>query len=248
MLKGYFPQAFELIGELDRPLCWAFLDRWPSLQDLKKAKPETIKQFYYQHNSRRKEKMQTRLELIKTAIPLSNNEVLYITETYHIKALVAQLKAIHQAVAKYEAKLAASLKENPDYAIFKSVPGAGSALIPRLISLFGSDRTRWPSALSLLTHIGVAPIIKSSGTVTTVHHRQACPKYQRQTLVELAATSHNVGCRWVRAYVAERQAKGWRYPRILRGIAFKWGRILWKLWKDRIPYVEKPSPATPAPQ
>lgn len=244
VLKGFFPQAFELIGELDRPLAWAFLERWPSLQDVKKAGSETIRKFYYQHNSRRPQKMDQRLAIIQTALPLSNDSVLYTTETYHIKALVAQLKAICQSVAKYETKLEQSVEHNPDYAIFKSVPGAGSALIPRLISLFGSDRARWPDALSLLTQIGVAPIIKSSGTVTVVQHRHACPKYQRQTLIELAATSNNAGCPWVRNYVASRQAKGWRYPRILRAIAFKWGRILWKLWQDHGTYIEKAAVTT----
>jgi hypothetical protein len=122
VLKGFFPQAFELVGALDRPLAWAFLERWSSLQEVQKAKPETLKKFYYQHNSRRREKLEERLTIIKTAVPLSNDPVLDTTETYHIKALVAQLRAICQGVAKYEAKLEQSVKEHPDYAIFQSGP------------------------------------------------------------------------------------------------------------------------------
>ena len=47
LLKGYFPQAFELCGEdLWRPLAIAFLRRWPSLQSLRTARPETLRRFY----------------------------------------------------------------------------------------------------------------------------------------------------------------------------------------------------------
>jgi hypothetical protein len=47
LLKGYFPQALELCGDdLTTPLACAFLQKWPSLQQLKKARPETIRRFY----------------------------------------------------------------------------------------------------------------------------------------------------------------------------------------------------------
>ena len=53
LLKSYFPQALELCGQdLWRPLATAFLLKWPSLQAVQKAKPATVKQFYYLHGSR----------------------------------------------------------------------------------------------------------------------------------------------------------------------------------------------------
>ncbi len=48
LLKCYFPQALELCGEdLTTPMACAFLQKWPSLQQIKKARPETIRRFYY---------------------------------------------------------------------------------------------------------------------------------------------------------------------------------------------------------
>jgi hypothetical protein len=141
-------------------------------------------------------------------------------------------------VRDYDQQIEEVAKRHPDYEIFKSVPGVGPALAPRLIALFGTDRERWRDALSLLTQCGVAPVIKSSGKTTSVHQRQACPKFRRQTLIELAATSLKVGCEWVQAFNQDRKAKGWRYPRILYAVAFKWGRILWKIWQDRTLYLE----------
>jgi hypothetical protein len=46
LLKCYFPQALELCGDdLTTPMACAFLQKWPSLQQLKKARPETIRRF-----------------------------------------------------------------------------------------------------------------------------------------------------------------------------------------------------------
>jgi hypothetical protein len=75
VLKGFFPQALVLSGELNTPMAWAFLKRWPSLQAVKKAKPETLKSFYYKHHSRLPSKMEERLQLIKEAVNLSDDEV-----------------------------------------------------------------------------------------------------------------------------------------------------------------------------
>ena len=43
-LKGYFPQALELIGdELERPLALDFLQRWPDLASAQKARPAILR-------------------------------------------------------------------------------------------------------------------------------------------------------------------------------------------------------------
>jgi hypothetical protein len=49
-LKSYFPQALELAGQdLFAPLAAQFLLKWPSLEELQRARKETIRKFYYAH-------------------------------------------------------------------------------------------------------------------------------------------------------------------------------------------------------
>jgi hypothetical protein len=45
-------------------------------------------------------------------------------------------------------------------------------------------------------------------------------------------------CSWARDYYRGRKAKGHSEGVILRGLAFKWIRIVARLWKDQIPYNE----------
>jgi len=81
LLKPYYPQALTLCGEdLWRPLATAFLLPWPSLGAVQKAKPATVKQFYYLHGSRSQTVIAQRLTLIPKA---GKGSVLGIVHLHH---------------------------------------------------------------------------------------------------------------------------------------------------------------------
>jgi Transposase len=53
-LKSYYPQALQLAGQdLFAPLGCQFLLKWPSLEQLQKARPESVRKFYYAQRCRR---------------------------------------------------------------------------------------------------------------------------------------------------------------------------------------------------
>jgi transposase len=52
LLKVYFPQAVEWLRPLDTPMSIAFLQRWPTLPQLKKEDPEVVRRFFFQSGSR----------------------------------------------------------------------------------------------------------------------------------------------------------------------------------------------------
>ena len=78
---------------------------------------------------------------------------------------------------------------------------------------------------------------KSSGKTRVVYFRQACPKFDRQTFHEFARLSV-AKCQWARNYVDYYTAKGKKFHTIIRALAFKWIRILFRCWKNRTPYDE----------
>ena len=43
-------------------------------------------------------------------------------------------------------------------------------------------------------------------------------------------------CQWARNYVDYYTGKGKNYNTVVRALAFKWIRILFRCWKDRTPY------------
>ncbi|MGO8927013.1 MAG: transposase [Limisphaerales bacterium] len=119
--------------------------------------------------------------------------------------------------------------------IFTDLPGAGPALAPRLVAFFGTDRSRFEAAKNAQSVCGIAPVTKSSGRSSVVHFRMACPKPNRQTFHEFARLSVG-GCQWARNYVDYYRSKGKKYNTIIRALAFKWIRILFRCWKNQTPY------------
>ena len=65
----------------------------------------------------------------------------------------------------------------------------------------------------------------------------ACPTFLRQTVVEW--TNQSIGFSfWARAYYQMQKDRGKTHQVVLRALAFKWIRILFRCWKNRTPYGE----------
>ena len=58
-----------------------------------------------------------------------------------------------------------------------------------------------------------------------------------QTFIEHARASARAS-QWAKAFVAYKTAQGKPYNSIIRALAFKWIRILFRCWKNRVPYSE----------
>ena len=96
-------------------------------------------------------------------------------------------------------------------------------------------RTTYPDPASLQKHAGVAPVREKSGNQLWTHWRWQAPKFLRQTFVEWAGQTV-VYCPWAGRYYERMKKKGKNHAAILRALAFKWIRILWKCWMERRPY------------
>ncbi len=233
-LKSYYRQALELIGEdVHSPLALDFLTKWPNLPALQRARTETVRRFYYAHNSRRADLVEERLKLIAAATPLTTDPAI----VGPAQMLVEQLRVLAAAVARYEARQAELCAAHPDAPIFASFPGAGPTFAPRLLAAFGSDRTRYESALAIQQYSGIAPVTERSGTRCWVHWRWGCPKFLRQSFHEYANESirHSL---WARAFYDTQRQAGKAHAAAIRALAFKWQRIMWRCWQQHEPYNE----------
>lgn len=238
-LKDCFPQALQLVGrDLFTPLSRSFLTKWPTLQALRKARPTTITQFYHKHASRRPKVIEERLKLIEHSVALCTDERILEVYTELILGLVRQISAVQTGILRFDQLIEKSTTEHPDARIFRTLPGAGQAISARLLGFFGSDRDKYESSAALQKHSGVAPITKQSGKMHFVHRRYACNKFWRQTFVEWAAQTVMKSL-WAKAYYLRQKAKGQRHQTILRGLAYKWQRILFRCWKNRELYDER---------
>ena len=72
-LKMYFPQALDWFGDLHTARACAFLQRWPSLQHLKRATPSSIRKFYKAQGYRGEDKLEQLIANIQKAQPLTQD-------------------------------------------------------------------------------------------------------------------------------------------------------------------------------
>jgi transposase len=235
-LKDYFPQALDLVGEdLGAPMALDFLHRWPKLTDVKAAKVITLRNFYHRHNVRRPELIQKRLDLVRSARLLTRDPAVTEVRVRVARLLIAELRILAEHITEFEHAIAEAFAEHPEHSFFRELPGAGSALAPRLLVAFGTARDQYPAAASMQRYFGVAPVTEKSGNRAWIHWRWNAPTFIRQTLVEWAGQTI-VFCPWAKAYYERQRAKKTGHHAILRALAFKWLRILWRCWQDRQDY------------
>jgi transposase len=238
LLKQYFPQALELCGEdLWRPLAIAFLLKWPTLQSLQKAKPTSVKTFYYLHGSRSQQLIAQRLERMEKAVALTDELAVLQSHTLRVQLIAKELLLLHKTLDQFDQQIAAVFRQHPDQAIFANLPGAGPVLAPRLLTSLGSERDRFASAQNLQNFSGIAPVTKQSGGKCHVHRRYGCPKFLKQSFHEYAKESI-LHSRWAAAHYWQQRQKGCGHHTAVRSLAYKWQRIIWKCWQSRTIYQE----------
>jgi transposase len=237
LLKSYFPHVLAWFPDIRTPIVCDFLLRWPCLDALSRTRSATLRAFFHQHNSRRAEAIDRRLEAIRLAVPLTTDAAVITSSVVMIKILAAQMKTTIAAIAELDGQVAALCRTHPDFALFDALPGAGPVFASRLLAAVGSRRERFASADALARFAGVAPVTERSGKQMRVRWRYFCPKLVRQAFVEYAAesTRHSF---WAAAYYAQQRAKGARHAAAVRALAFKWIRIIWKCWQTHTPYNE----------
>lgn len=237
-LKQVFPQILKWFGDVTSPLVGDLLERWPSLQELQRARPDTLRRFFHQHNCRDEELLEQRLQLLRQAVAATHDRALLESGRLAMRSLVELLARLRENIARYEQQIEKVAQAHPDFPIMDSLPGAGPALAPRLIVALGTDRSRFHSAQELQCYTGIAPVLASSGQQRWVHSRWACPKFVRQTIHEWA--QHSIaGCSWARDYYQTQRSRGKSHHTAVRALAFKWLRILFRCWQDRTPYQEQ---------
>jgi transposase len=237
-LKLYFPQVLPWFDDLAGELAGAFLQQWPSLQDAKRAHPGTLNRFFHEHNCRSEERISERIHAIQEGMPATRDVAVLEACSMTTRGLVALLATLRRNIAIYEKRIEELVAAHPDGALFASLPGAGAALVPRLITAFGTQRDRFDNAYQVQCYSGIAPVTEASGKSHWVHFRWSCPKFFRQTFQEYAGQSIRQ-CEWARDYYQLQRDRHKSHHAAVRALAYKWIRIIFRCWKDGKPYDEQ---------
>lgn len=236
VLKVYYPAVLGLFGELDSAITLAFLQAYPTQDQMRALKPGKLTGWLKRHHypcPRRIEAMTAQLRAPVLPVPDHQQAakaplVLYLART---------LRALQREIAERERDITQRFDQLPEANWIRSLPRSGATLAPALLACLGRDPQRFAAVGNAQAFLGTAPVTESSGGGRTrkVRFRYGCWKFGRRTL-QLFADQSRHAC--AQALYQKQRATGHTHHQALRALAHKWVKILLAMRRTGAPYDE----------
>jgi transposase len=236
-----FPGAVGLFDDLASDITRAFLLRFPSAERAAWLSPRRFdhwlaSQGYCGRSTG--ERLHARLE----AAPPGLTGVTADAMSAVTVALVRAIGAVREQIDALEARITEQLLSHPDGHIFTSLPRSGRVRAAALLAEIGDCRERFPTPDSLACLAGVTPSTRQSGQHRAVTFRWACDKKLRDAIIDFADDSR-LANPWAADLYRRARARGKTHPHAVRILARAWIDIIWRCWRDGLPYDAERHPA-----
>jgi transposase len=238
VLLRYYPAATEVFGALTAQIALHFVQEFPTPQAAAGLSWEDFAAFARRHHYTNMQRLPDRFARLQRPRPAPNPAACaaYQAEVVHLARLSLELVRTEH---REQSALTALFEQHRDAALFRSLPGLGAFLAPAILTKFGEDRGRFPSASKLQALAGTCPVTKSSGRHHSVHFRAACDHAFRWLAQQWAVASViSVKSPWAVAYWHAVRAHGHSDSHAYRCVANRWLAVAWKVWQSRQPYDE----------
>jgi transposase len=234
-LREYFPAALEAFEDWIAPHAWAFIERFPTTEDLMKKGKRQWEKFLNIHKLNRPQTYEKRMEIFSKADEWQLNSGMVKAKSLYAQAKIKQLRTLAAQLEEYRRRIEELFANHPDSGLFGSLPGAGPKLAPRLLSEIGSDRALYNDAGGLQCVAGTAPVSFQSGKIRKAKMRRACNRNLRYAM-HLFTHNSVEQCVWARTYYDALRQKGKSHAQALRCLGQRWLKIIWKMWQTKTTY------------
>lgn len=234
-LKVYYPVALELFSKVHQRSALLFLQAYPTPAKAAAATLEEISQVLREGGHTRAEEFAPKIYQKLHQAHLQANEITTRTKARLLVALIAQLLPLVEQIGTYDKEISQLFLKHPDSEVFKSLPGAGKRLAPRLLAEIGDDRKRYEEATNLQAVAGTSPVPFESGNYSKMHRRVACIKPLRNAIYQFARLSTQQE-EWAAEYYRRKRAEGKSHSVAVRALSNNWLRIIHAMWRTKTPY------------
>lgn len=235
-LKMFFPQVLDWFSTIDTVVVGQLLQKWPTLDKLQRASATKVAAFLREHRIPEL-RIAALQQLIQQSVVAIRDTAVLESSVLTVRRMLRQIEVLRASIVEHDKRIAELAEAHPDYGIFSSLPGAGPAMVPRLIAALGTQRERYLTASAIQCYAGIAPVTETSGKQKWVHWRWACPKFLRQTFHEWSWLSTRKSA-WAKNFYQQQRERNKSHHAAVRALSFKWLRIVFRCWKDRVPYEE----------
>lgn len=234
-LKEYYPAALHLFTKLQQRSTLVFLQAYPTPQAAQTASLEAITATLRAGKHSNPSKVAPKIFKEVHRPQLQASEVVVRAKSRLMLSLVKQLLVVLEEIASYDKAIRPLFLTHPDQEIWRSLPGAGKRLAPRMLAEWGDDRSRYADGSSVQMLAGTAPVPFESGKYAKAHKRVACVKPLRNALHQFAWQSTQQEA-WALAYYRRKRAQGKTHSMAVRALANVWVRIIYAMWVSKTSY------------
>jgi transposase len=235
-LAAFWPGAL-IFAEVDSPISLAFLERCPSPADAKGLGPRRLAGFLARHRYSGRRDAEELLERMRQAPVGRAGELETEARRAVVLGLVGALEPIVAEISVLTSQIRGALAAHPDAAVFAPLfRDRKTAISPAtLIAELGDCRGRYPTEAAMAADAGMSPVALESGKLRVATFRRACDKRLRAAVARLADSTRHWHP-WAREVYAKARARGQDHPHAIRTLGRAWIRVLWRCWRDRVPY------------
>jgi transposase len=235
-LESFWPGAL-IFSEVDSPISLAFLRRCPAPTDAKGLGPRRMEGFLARHRYSGRRGAEELLGRMRSAPVGLAGELEVEARRSVVLGLVAALEPVVAEIADLTSQIRGALEAHPDAAIFRPLfRDPKTAICPAtLIAELGDRRERYPTDAAMAADAGMSPVALESGKLRVATFRRACDKRLRDAVATLADSTRHWHP-WAKEVYAKARARGQDHPHAIRTLGRAWLRVLWRCWRDRVPY------------
>ena len=111
-LKQYFPLMLELAPR-NTALMLAVVRRWPTLQQLRRARPATLRSFLAEHGLRGEQRQTQWITAVRENLPLTDDKAIIDTQAPYAKMIAEQIQNVIKTIAEFDEQIAALTAQTP---------------------------------------------------------------------------------------------------------------------------------------
>lgn len=235
-LEAFWPGAL-VFSDVDSPISLAFLGRYPGPADAKGLGERRMAAFLVRNSYSGHTEAAELVARIKAAPEGTAGMAEREARRAVVLGLVVALGPIVTEIAKLTSQIRGALAAHPDAEIFRPLfRDRKTAICPAtLIAELGDRRDRYPTEAAMAADAGMSPVALESGKLRVATFRRACDKRLRVAVATLADSTRHWHP-WAKDVYAKARARGQDHPHAIRTLGRAWIRVLWRCWRDRVPY------------
>ena len=235
-LAAFWPGAL-IFSEVDSVISLAFIGRYSTPDSAKALGPRRMASFLRREGYSGRTDPAELVARMRSAAQGTAGQAEVAARGAVVAGLVASLGPIVAEIAALDVRIREALAAHPDAAIFRPLfRDPKTTICPAtLIAELGDARGRYPTEAAMAADAGMSPVALESGKLRVATFRRACDKRLRAAVATLADSTRHWHP-WAREVYRRARDRGQDHPHAIRTLGRAWIRILWRCWRDRVPY------------